>query len=557
MRTYNNSVQGCLQAIPPRGGRSPDKLLSVRKPAHQAKAYYSHLPDYEQLVPGVDLRAEQLEVTKLASSRAYAPQAPLLDEYYLGSVLTRWEREIVHKGVYSDQFPDVRRTAREQTQIPALQAVFNTFSATDPSLISSAIAKRFRFMSKVDNFLELEDASQLLGPLMWASLQDALDLPDVPSAFEPEIWDECVRDFEQNRLGKNVNVLTANWRRSDPDRTPYFVDVAPKQEIKAKRENINGPFKAGQTLTVYGDPDFFHFAPLVRYLWLHVLKFKDPSLYIHLRQSTEQLDEWCRRYVVEGESSTNDFTGFDGSNRGPSVYMECELMINAGVPSAMIEDYRRMRTNTVSRFGVLGIMRASGDFATFDFNTYNNIAVTHLRYNIPRRTPTAAAGDDIYIGGVFPETELWPIIAPFMPFVFKPEVSTHPAFVSWRLTPHGCFKDPLLVYLRNSLSTQRGTGENTIVSYFAEHSYLARQYEIFQEYLTDHEREAHSLNVRIFHKARASIPFYRSLLLSPHEASALLDVRAKNTRPLTRVEKRNLKELTAKQQAHLKASASY
>jgi hypothetical protein len=121
-----------------------------------------------------------------------------------------------------------------------------------------------------------------------------------------------------------------------------------------------------------------------------------------------------------------------------------------------------------SALGKLGLMRTSGQWCTYLFNTWYNDAYFTLKYVFPLSTPRGFSGDDMFILCVPTISPGWLSISRYFSLVGKPVITFLPEFCGWLLTSHGIIRHPYLLYAKYLFHKENGTLDNVLISYYME-----------------------------------------------------------------------------------------
>jgi hypothetical protein len=213
-----------------------------------------------------------------------------------------------------------------------------------------------------------------------------------------------------------------------------------------------------------------------------------------------------------GLCTDNDFERFDQSQDEGPLAFELNLMRLLNIDEELIDLYTWLKINAKCFLGHMGVMRMSGEFSTFLFNTYVNIAYTYLRYDIPEGTPAAFAGDDSSICSLVSTKLEFSKYERQLALRGKPNVSDAPSFCSWRLTPDGVFKDPRLLHIKLEIHDQFGDLDNVADSYFQEHMFGYSLGDLVHDHMDEEQLASHSSNCRRFAQMRHRLPSYEKLM---------------------------------------------
>jgi len=121
-----------------------------------------------------------------------------------------------------------------------------------------------------------------------------------------------------------------------------------------------------------------------------------------------------------------------------------------------------------TQFGPSAVMRFTGEFSTYDFNTFWNVAYMTTRYEIPTSTSCCFAGDDSLFFHLLTEKQGWTYLSAFFELVGKTFHSPVPDFCGWWLTPAGIVRNPVLLALKLVYADSLNRLVDVLDSYFLE-----------------------------------------------------------------------------------------
>jgi len=489
------------------GGRSALPPVDL---AAESKAYYSHLREVVAPEPVV-VEPEP----RFHNAKAHLPRANQESflEFMRAGVRERFDRELKGSNYFSNQHPDLPQRLPgvnkkfklspfgkrdKATFDPIYLNAFHKMKDGDETTFAAAIKKRITLKTPQQNLADFERSSEV-SQALYDSLLDLLQLPkDFNVPWDQADFERKIVENEQNRLAtKTLSQLNAARPRSQPEWEAHVVNIIMKSEIKAKLESMHGDAKAGQTLAVFADECLFYLGPLCRYLVDRILALCPPNILIYLKCSPRKLDSFVRRFWRDVLSGTNDFTAFDQGQDGAMLGMEMRLLEAFNTPQPMLDYYMWIKTHLRSWLGSFGIMRFTGEFCTFLFNTLGNMAIGNLRFNL-RGQVCLFGGDDSAFNFVPIERPDWSYWSSKLTLQFKLEVTDRPAFVSWRLTKHGIFKSPTLLLSRLIFHRSMGSIHRVVLSYFHEFAFAYRLSDILTAYCDERDIEAQSLLTSYF-----------------------------------------------------------
>ncbi|MFQ5212959.1 hypothetical protein C4T61_19985, partial [Clostridioides difficile] len=147
--------------------------------------------------------------------------------------------------------------------------------------------------------------------------------------------------------------------------------------------------KPAQMITTYTEEVNATFGPYTRYLAVKLREHSPDHVMHYGGMDLNDLGNWARKHVPQKrtKSFTNDYTAYDKSCRGETLAFEICIMRLFNVPEWIIELHTELTICVTSALGKLGIMRTSGQWCTYLFNTWYNDAYFTLKYVFPLSTP--------------------------------------------------------------------------------------------------------------------------------------------------------------------------
>lgn len=402
------------------------------------------------------------------------------------------------------------------SRLESLADFFPVHRTNDPALFGPTIAKRLRFQGPIDNELEFEGCS-FIGPLLANAFKEEFSLPDeIP--FDFELFDRCVDDCARKRLSKSLASLDNLARDQDPDlRSNYHVLNFLKGQLINKLDaisrvhpdgSVHPAIKPAQMITTYTEEINSFFGPLTRYLAVMLRRLAPKHVLVYGGMSLTDLDEWSREHVPADLKTafTNDYTAYDKSCRGESLQFETVIMRLFSVPEEFIDLHVDLTTHLMSSLGHLGIMRTSGQWCTYLFNSWFNAAYFRLKYDYDLSTPRGYSGDDMFILCVPTVRKGWRSLSPYFALVGKPLFSKCAEFCGWILTAYGIIRHPLLIRLKTLYHEAHGSLQSVLINYYLEHAFTCRVGDRLHEVLPMDLVGHHGSNVRFFAKHWSGIP---------------------------------------------------
>ncbi|BAB47271.2 RNA polymerase [Grapevine berry inner necrosis virus] len=410
------------------------------------------------------------EVISLESTgKVHLPLASLNDEFE--SIRSRESREFKCLNFdWSMQFEDcgvkLKRSLNGNFS-ENFSAIYPVHQACDELTFLAAVKKRLRFSNPAKNLQKFKGATTA-GKVL---LDRFLKFIPIPKEKFPMLLDEAKREFQEVKLKKSEGTIAGNSNRSDPDWSwdKIFLFMKSQQCTKFEKRFVDA--KAGQTLACFSHEILCHFSPWCRYMEKVFSMFCPKNFYIHQRKDFDKLAEFSRKYCRGGFCIESDYEAFDVSQDHNVLAFEVQLMEHMLIPEGIINDYIKMKTELGCKLGNFAIMRFTGEFCTFLFNTFCNMAFTFLRYEMQGNEPVCFAGDDMCALADLKESKEFDSF--FRSFTLKAKVcrTLNPLFCGWRLTRFGLFKEPVLIFERLKIAMEKDKLDLVIESYFLEFCY--------------------------------------------------------------------------------------
>jgi hypothetical protein len=403
----------------------------------------------------------------------------------LEPVLPREDRELNYQGEMSSQFIEYSR----QGGFPIEANFFPKQSAAhDPTLFKSAIKTRFDYATPEENKSEYHRQSWL-GPLLFERWRRYLGLPEETFEFDLELFVWAIIQTTAVKLDKPIATIWNNIDRSSPEWPRNYMHAFVKSQSKAKAEtgartfrlseeddaSVNKPFaKPGQPLVTSPDVNVFDFGPWTRYMRALLYRAMRPNIYIHGGRTINDLDKFSKAFSNSGPASTCDFTQYDMSCKAETLsfelcvfsYFELDLQF-----PDLVDLYFSIKTTMFTQLGTSAIMRFTGEFGTYDFNTWYNIAYMAFRYELDDTAPllgAAFSGDDSIMFFKIVERSDWSKYSRHFALVGKLYIGASKDFCGWWLLPCGAVRNPILLALKILYHKARGSLDRCLDSYFLE-----------------------------------------------------------------------------------------
>jgi hypothetical protein len=451
-----------------------------------------------QPAPNISLEEPEVKEPEPPITHLAPENQTALEETILQESLAKEDKEVFT--------PKYGNTQQFNDQLSHYENVFMRHQNKDEATCEITWDKRIITSSVKENLKELQE-SKPIGSALFLSFQKCMNLPKQQQVFDWDLFLTKIAENEKVKLSKTLNMLVNNRGRADPDVAPERINLFLKSQTCTKLEKINSMAKAGQSISCFQDLPIMILGPVARYLEEMVNLYKPDNIHIHTRMSPYKLDSFINRHWNFSKiSNENDFTAFDQSQNGEFLNFEIYLMKLFGIPRQFIDFYVQIKVQARVFKGVLSIMRLTGEFCTFLFNTYGNIAYTHTKYAIGPSVAQVYGGDDSAINDK-PEFRVgWAKQAAKFKLVSKEVYSYRPTFCGWYLTKCGIIKSPLLLYLKLQLQKSRKNLGNCLDSYLEDHKFAYSQADNLHEVLDEQEMGFMQLTNRFFIENGKTLP---------------------------------------------------
>nr|UTQ10561.1 polyprotein [Citrus leaf blotch virus] len=382
---------------------------------------------------------------------------------------------------FCDSYDKVHINGKRETPGPMrFKAIYPKHSADDDMTFWMAVKKRLVFREEEENYQRLSRA-HLVGGLLYRNFKNKLGLE---FTFDQGLFEDSVDAFEKKKLEKSCGTIKSHSIRSDVDWALNDVFLFMKSQLCTKYEKQFVDAKAGQTLACFQHLILVQFAPWCRYLEAQIRNQLPEEIYIHSNKNFDDLNEWVKRFFQRDICVESDYEAFDASQDEYILSFEIHLMKDANFPQVVIDAYTDLKCKLGCKLGHFSIMRFTGEFCTFLFNTLANMAFTLCRYEWRRGQPIAFAGDDMCALNNLPVCHDFDDLFELISLKAKVERTESPMFCGWRLTPYGIVKEPELVYNRFQVAIEEGKVMECLENYAIEVSYAyslsERLYEVLK-----------------------------------------------------------------------------
>ncbi|QDR50348.1 RNA-dependent RNA polymerase [Mexico trichovirus] len=449
------------------------------------------------------LREPLGQVCKLEDS-AIKCHIPMSNHQTLYTELSRMKarehREFKGRDGWSSQFREEAgpswKAPYRVAQPMNFEAIYPRHKMDDDITFYAAIKKRLRFAGVADNYVKFKQAKSRGQYLLNVFLKHV----DLKPNRNQRILDQCRQEFEETKLSKSAATIGAHAQRSDPDWPLSRIFLFMKSQLCTKFEKRFEDAKAGQTLACFQHRILVEFSPWCRYVEKVISSSLPDNFYIHQRKNFSELEDFSRRYSNGSTCVESDYTAFDVSQDHTILAFEVELLRYIGWDGRIIDSYITMKCTLGCRLGGFAIMRFTGEFSTFLFNTLANMAFTFCRYEVKKGTPICFAGDDMCALRNLREIDNHAHILDKLSLKAKVNRTSVPMFCGWRLCQDGLIKEPCLIYERLCVAIENGRLLDVIDSYYLEFSFAYKLGERLFQYLEIEQLNYHQVLTRFFVK---------------------------------------------------------
>nr|ARQ83940.1 polyprotein [Cherry virus A] len=450
-----------------------------------------------------EIKLQQIEENSIEFKENLKTHLPIsysgLWNLEISEMRAREDREFKKFGVgWSKQFKDEPNQKDQVEDNCAMlpEAVFPRHFANDDLTFWSAVKKRLVFKNPLSNAHDFEKAKPFGKELLNIFLRKVPLMPN----FDQRMYDESVSEFEEKKISKNAAMIGAHHDRSTTDWPTNEIFLFIKSQLCTKKEKMFCDAKAGQTLACFSHLILCKFAPLNRYIEKKVTQSLPGNFYIHQKKNFDELEKWVKSYDFSGVCTESDYEAYDASQDSYTLAFEYELLRYLGVSNSLIEDYLYLKMHLNCKLGNLAIMRFTGEFCTFLFNTLTNMLFTFMKYDVRKTHAICFAGDDMCANVRLPENHEHSSLLKKFSLKAKVDFTRSPTFCGWNLSRYGIVKKPELIAARLAVARQKGEVNLVLDSYFLEHLYAYNKGDHLFEILSEKELEHHYNLTRFFVK---------------------------------------------------------
>jgi hypothetical protein len=360
----------------------------------------------------------------------------------------------------------------------------------DPTLLPGSKKKRLPMATLEENQRSMRQQKDA-GALLFQAFHSARGMPQENQRFDDDLFVECIMENDLAKLtGKAKSVLKHAGPKSSADWALTTVQIFMKSQQKVKPDNLNGKWKAGQTLAQMNDQWLLIFGPVVRYIVKQDQRWQPESTFILGGSTLCQMHRWCANFIRGSRFTTNDYTAFDQSQGAEAVWFELNHMAYYSIPQTHLDLYEEQKTTLNHQFGRSAIMRFTGEPGTYKFNTMFSEALMNLQYQID--APYMCSGDDSLIVGWAQVRSSWANHSKLFAIVAKTEFIEQPLFCGFICTSAGIIREPVHFAMKLALAVVSGKFDDVAASYAIEYSYGHKLGGFVDEILNSNQREAHA-----------------------------------------------------------------
>nr|AGW07336.1 RNA polymerase [Apple chlorotic leaf spot virus] len=416
----------------------------------------------------------------------------------LEKIQAREYREFKGRNGWSNQFREEAgpnwKFPYKVNQAMSFEAVYPRHRMDDDLTFLAAIKKRLRFDNVANNYAKFKAAESRGKYLAKIFLKHV----PIKCGRDQRLLDQCRQEFEETKLSKSAATIGAHAQRSDSDWPLDKIFLFMKSQLCTKFEKRFTEAKAGQTLACFPHKILVEFSPWCRYTEKVLTANLPDNYYIHQRKNFCELEDFAKRFSNGSTCVESDYTAFDVSQDHTILAFEVELLRHFGWDDSILQSYIRMKCTLGCRLGGFAIMRFTGEFSTFLFNTLANMVFTFCRYEVPDGTPICFAGDDMCALRNLREINTHELILNKLSLKAKVNRTKVPMFCGWRLCCDGLIKEPCLIYERLQVAIENGRLMDVIDSYFLEFSFAYKLGERLYSHLEIEQLNYHQVLTRFF-----------------------------------------------------------
>nr|QDN53948.1 RNA-dependent RNA polymerase [Grapevine virus E] len=417
-----------------------------------------------------ELEPEHMQMESVPETiRTHLALTTFANEQFASELKAKENREHYLYGTgYSKQIRDDKESEYHPGP-SAPSSIYLHHTADDDVLFYLSIKKRLRFADYEKNAASFR-RKEKLGQSIFSEFLKRADFMNF--TYPPQVDEtDMALDFTMKRIQKSASILEAHSYRSDADWPSNYLKVFIKNQDCTKMEKRGSDAKAGQTIACFSHAILCKFGPILRKTEAQLRAILPPHILIFSQKNYDDLNNWSKEYFQNFMGTDSDYEAFDRSQDGAILSFEICLLRHFLWPEELIEEYKTLKLMMGCQLGDLAVMRFSGEFGTFFFNTMCNMAFTYLRYFISPYQPIAFAGDDMVAPGQLIVNNSMSSILNQLELKAKVNYSDSPLFCGWRMSPYGIVKDPNLLLDRLEMKRAEGKLDDCIANYALEASY--------------------------------------------------------------------------------------
>ncbi|QGR26011.1 polyprotein [rubber tree virus 1] len=396
----------------------------------------------------------------------------------------------------SAQFAESLNNKRHAKEVGpwAAEAIFPRHKNSDQATFIAAVRKRLRFSNPRENIRRFKESRGLGKEMLKVLLKEI----EFDTEFDNNLYEQSITEFEDKKISKDAKTIENHHVRSLKDWKVNEIFLFIKSQLCTKSEKMFTDAKAGQTLACFSHELLIRFAPLARYIEHKLSRALPKRYYIHQKKNFDELNKWVMERDFSSICTESDYEAFDSSQDAVSLAFEVALMNHLNIPMDLVEEYIQLKTHLDSKLGTLAIMRFTGEFATFLFNTLMNMVFTFMKYKIDDSISICFAGDDMCANAKLKERSDYEDVLKKLSLKAKVGYTSCPSFCGWLMTKYGIMKDPKLIESRLRVADEKGTLDLVLDSYFLEYKYSFELGDHLMEVLSDEQLGYHYTLTRFF-----------------------------------------------------------
>nr|CCK73640.1 hypothetical protein [Apple chlorotic leaf spot virus] len=415
----------------------------------------------------------------------------------LDKIQAREFREFKGKNGWSNQFREEAgpnwKFPYKVNQAMSYEAVYPRHRMDDDLTFLAAIKKRLRFDNVANNYAKFKAAENKGKYLAKVFLKHVPN--NVAKEHRLRIKCKTVSETSFKKCRQPFGHIHRGLTRIGPW-TKIFLFM--KSQLCTKFEKRFTKQRQVKLYFVSRTKSLVEFSPWCRYTEKVLTANLPDNYYIHQRKNFSELEDFAKRFSNGSVCVESGYTAFDVSQDHTILAFEVELLKHFGWDEKVLQSYVKMKCTLGCRLGGFAIMRFTGEFSTFLFNTLANMVFTFCRYEVPDGTPICFAGDDMCALRNLREVDTHEFILSKLSLKAKVNRTKVPMFCGWRLCCDGLIKEPCLIYERLQVAIENGRLMDVIDSYFLEFSFAYKLGERLYSHLEIEQLNYHQVLTRFF-----------------------------------------------------------